>query len=574
MANSRTVVNPFTKSGSGMRRNSRDSSWVTVDSQRSGIQRQAWPDKTVQPVTQDFQHVSQIPPLSQGPDESSTNTRTNFPPSLRTRGLCPVSPTFPNRVLRRDSPVSATEPIDFSRLADTKNGPDSSVSPYYPSSITKLKPTTKQSWWKQGLNRSATPPKPTSDENTASQKRANPSLIDRYRNAKDIYQVGPAGEGQKVWRGYKQFRKEKQSHAEVRQDIPTAEAHEPSRLAPQIPVETLPVHPPWRPLPGQIHTRHEARNSVPKSLHTRKDTGVSERILSHSSCEVPVAFDKTIRQVVDVNKPLPPIPLLQPAPKVRRPMDMESAFMVGIAAANMQQGTYTRVVPQPLKTDQNASKQNAQSTPWWKALADKQATKTSTALKSKISHRGPLMAFNDGQTANVATECGGVGGPAAAISLANKHKDTPFNKPSHMKEKQVNRPPPLNVSQRQKGKQKVRVDDTPPTHWRDMFDTFAISAGKSTMTGANKGRKRKDSDASFACQGLGGSEVGASAAGAGAGVRDPGPSRQVQMRAPGRFYADHEDLAPWPRVTVPRGVSDEARDTRFYQPYYEVLSEY
>ncbi|KAJ4370555.1 hypothetical protein N0V83_005076 [Neocucurbitaria cava] len=411
--------------------------------------------------------------------------------------------------------------------------------------ITRPEPRPQPSWWKQGLNRSEPTPKPTSGGVPVGEVQQKPSLADIYRSAKDIYQVGPAGEGQKVWRGYKQFRTEKQNRTEERQNKPATQTYGSSQPTSQLPGATLLVQPPPQPLPGHVHTGHHVNNPVNKGLLARKNTDMSEAEFSRSSYEVPVAMGRSIRQVIDVNKPLPPVPKLQPAPNSLHPMDMESAFMVGIAAANLQHGTHTRVTPQhPTTTAQPVvSKQGSgtQSTSWWKFLADKQTNR---------SH------------------------------VATTHADN---------KKQTNKPPPplkLNLSYRQKGKQKeAREHDTPPTHWRDVFDTFAIHhhhhhGGKS----ANKAsRKRKDSDVSFACQGI--SDTSFAPVMVARGVRDPGPSRQAEVSRglPGpsrqqaqmhdddarrRFGADAEDWDLVPGPLVP------GRDTRYYQPYHDLLIEY
>ena len=551
MANSRAVVNPFTKNENRMRRNTRDSRWVSDNSGYRRPQQQTGPGKTAQYIPQQFQHVSHTPSMAAYPDEISPKARTHSPPlpQLQTSPP-PVSPTFSDRTFHRDSPVSPIGPIDFSRPEERRKSSDVTVFPYFPSSIKKPELKSKKSWWKQGLNKSSNSPTATSGENMVDEGQASTSLADLYRTAKDIYQVGPKGEGQKIWTSYMQFRKEKQNHTEARQDISAAQAERP-QTAPQFLAAAHSVHPALRPLPGQSHTTFD--RARPKTPLVRQDSGLSEGEFSRSSYEVPLSIDQSIQQAVDVNKPLPPVPQLQPAPRTRHLMDLESAFKVGIAAASMQHPTQRRGESQRPERDQPVSKET-HSGPWWKALADKQTTKAHAALKAKISHTRPLTAFNNGRTANVATECGGVGGPGAATSLPVSRNGAPTSQTSQAKDKkQVKRPPPLNLSEQQKGKQKAR-HETHPMHWREMFDT------------ATKGKKRKDSDTSFACQGLPESYPAVN-------VRDPGTSTQFQMERRS-FDTDDRDFVPGPLFAGRQGDDDGRRDTRFYQPYYDVLGEY
>ena len=63
---------------------------------------------------------------------------------------------------------------------------------------------------------------------------------------------------------------------------------------------------------------------------------------------------------------------------------------------------------------------------WWKK---RQFPKAQAILKSEISHPIPLVASYEGSTTNIAAECGGVGGPAAAVSLPITRTGAPLPQP-------------------------------------------------------------------------------------------------------------------------------------------------
>lgn len=152
------------------------------------------------------------------------------------------------------------------------------------------------------------------------------------------------------------------------------------------------------------------------------------------------------------------------------------------------------------------------------------AFKAPQTLKSKISHPGPLMILGEGIAVNVAAECGGVGGPAAAVSLPVTRTGAPLPRPPsiHERKKEDRRPSPrafhfptihLSPSKRiGKGSEKEKVDESDDSytiHWRGRLVGPAYEAGKSfkqtameTLDGVHVGKRRKTSDISFACQGV------------------------------------------------------------------------
>jgi hypothetical protein len=115
----------------------------------------------------------------------------------------------------------------------------------------------------------------------------------------------------------------------------------------------------------------------------------------------------------------------------------------------------------------------------------------------------------------------------------------------------------------QKGKQKVSHEHiagaSVPRYWRDKLISPGGSNGKSTK---QKGRDRRDSDASFACQGVPQTHQ--------AFVSDPGPSTQFQHDV----NREDERMLPQALFSGVRGGKQSARDTKFYEPYVDVLDEY
>ena len=580
-----------------MRRNISGTRWVSVENENATIRRPG-PDRNVRIETQQSRHVSHaasIPqdvsregvlhsqshsPLAKAAIYDAEDLRhipdphTRLPsvrswssfysddgavspktvtPSSKSQSYAPASPIRNKPKTRRDSPISAFEPIDLSSTVEARKDSDATVFPHFPYTIKKPEAVTKQT-----------------------QGRQDPwNLADLYRNAKDIYNVGPKGEGQKVWSSYKRFRKVQQIHSEI-QEIPLKQMPTPRR--PSAPM--LAAHPSSLSPPSQMNGASDEATTSFESQTLRKDSEVSR-----SSCEVRVRIGPDIQQFVDVTKPLPRIPQLRPAPRSR--LDVESKALppvphvqsapksksrqhvehksskevrmpaaidfVSTAASGVQYPTQWRGARQRTEKGPSRTKNN-KSSQWRKpSLAEivpgyqtpiTTHSKPSTdkaelynETKAKISRPSPITALQDGRTANIAIECGGVGGPGQV------------------------QPP---MSERQKGKQKASHDNTAglafPKHWREKLLSPTGLAGKSMkqMT-----RKRKDSDASFACQGI--EEPSQAYL-----VRDPKPSSQFR---PGEVI-EEGDMLPEPLFSGVRSGKEGIRDTRFYQPYCEVLDEY
>jgi hypothetical protein len=404
------------------------------------------------------------------------------------------------------------------------------------------------------------------------------NLADFFRTAKDIYDVGPKGEGQKLWSSYKQARKGKLELTEIGQrDIEAVLAHR----RPSAP--GLSAHPPNRPPPSEI--RLAARKAVPvtDTLNSRKESDASTSLI-----EVPIHFDRAVQHFVDRSKPLPSIPQLQAAPNTRKqgytnlskplpappssrlypdcdtskpytqalppqsvpryrsqqcnkfPKTCLSTDHVSTAGGKIKYSTHVRGNAQPADVHSSHAKNKNKASHWWKALAEKtsedyvpasrnKAKASTDKLKAAISRPRPFTALQNGLTANVAEECGGVGGPDAAHAR---------------------------LTEGRKGKSKANFIHSPvgmhfPTVWRDKLTSASDSAGKIEA----KQSKKRDSDMSFACAGV---EEDYAAC-----IQDPGPSRQM---------IEDQDMRPEPLFSGTRGGED--RDTKFYGPYHDVLNEY
>jgi hypothetical protein len=411
MVNPRVVANPFTKDDNYMRRNTANTRWV-ADSEHAKV----GPSKNVQYVTPRSQHVSRKASVF---DSISPKAHTLVLPQDKAKPLPPSPPESYKNVARRGSPVSPISPVDFTSSEQNRKHSNATVFPFYPASIKKPEPKSKEFWWKAAIRGDA-PPTPW------------------YRVARDIYNVGPKGEGQKVWKAYQKMRKEKRKDAETKQDNAPAHTQQkkdekPLPLPPPSTNSQGVFYPPLRPRSSQSRKGKE-----PESPRTRKDSGFSS-----TSYEVPLAIDKSFQRTVNASKPLPRVPRLDPAPRARK------TFLASRPAPSPPPATVQR---RAAEEKQRAEKETSHLNPWWKPLADKQSAKPS-GLKARISNPGPLMTL-------------------------------PLLSPKHS----------MSEKKKEKGKQKeVERDDTPPTFWRDRFEFVPPTL---------KQKKKRSSDVSFGCKGV------------------------------------------------------------------------
>ncbi|KAI2479503.1 hypothetical protein Ptr902_08768 [Pyrenophora tritici-repentis] len=310
--------------------------------------------------------------------------------------------------------------------------------------------------------------------------------------------AGPEGEGQKAWKLIQTVRSKQRIDAALKQNAPARiKAHEMyNKPLPRLPLPSHPdgvLYPPLRPRPIQARSESKGKEAEAESWNARKDSDFSQ-----TSYEVPITIDDDIHNTVDASKPLPPASHLSPALKAQKTasqIQFKHEVQPKVKVVN---------VNRPGGSKHDAEKAGGHT--WWKPLPSKAAP----SLKIKISYPGPLMASGKGAVVNIATESGGVGGPAAAVSLPVTRTGAfrPQAQTSYDARKQID-----------KGKM---------------------------------GRKRKSSDASFCCQGVDGELLD-------------------RYQVSDQVASDQEDdMLPLPLFSGTRG----GRDTNFYQPYVEVLDEY
>ena len=524
MTDSRAVINPFAKSEHRMRRNTSNTQWVTAESSST---HQAGPSKKTQIVTPRLRHDSQEASMYE--DADSVSPRTCVVPAVKdsTRSVSPVSPLVSVYTTRRDSPVSAVGAIDFSGLEQARKGSECTVFPYYPASLKKpeTRPATRSDGW--------------------------------YSTARHIYKAGPAGEGQKAWKLFRTLRSEQSVDAAALQQKKGQEMY--NKSLPPLPAPSHPegvLYPPLRPRPIQARSEGKwSKVKVPKSPCARKDSEFSQ-----TSYEVPIAIDGNVHNVVDTNKPLPPAPHLDPAPKAQKTIargQAQTTVQSNGNNNNINSNSNNAVGAARAANSKQGSEKEAAHHAWWKPLPSKAAA---PSLKTKISYPGPLVASSNGLAVNVAVEPGGVGGPAAAISLPVTRTGAFI---PHAQTREAARKEARKEARKGKGKGKDRVKEREAaqhTLWRNRSVGPAYGAGKSfkpTLDDVHHvgRRRRKSSDASFCCQGV-----------------DEAPLGRYQVSV-GRTSAKEEEegaMLPLPLFSGMRG----GRDTKFYQPYVEVLDEY
>jgi hypothetical protein len=372
----------------------------------------------------------------------------------------PMALLYDHPAAWRDSPVSGIDPTDLLAMDEARKNSDATIFPHFPSTIKKL----------------------GSKANSMQGRRSPRNLTDYYHTARAIYEVGPEGEGQKLWSSYKKTRKGKQDRIEVKQE---PLKHVPVPRRPSAP--GLSAHLPMRPPPPQAGIAPMETISSFKHVPVRVRNEFDHPPLA---CKVPVQIGPDIQQFVDVSKPLPPVPCLQPVPKAKQvhtelskplpslpfrsiprptkcvnadlyksfpPAPLLSGIKHGLQVENKSSKrrnlvsitTSGRRRPAQQQKDSLYAKSNLSKpssnkpSPWWKFLTDviserqihdapPVTNKHTGTTNPPISRPRPITALENGRTANVAIECGGVGGPGAAVAH-----------------------PHVQMSEKQKGKQKA-----------------------------------------------------------------------------------------------------------------------
>ncbi|USP79748.1 hypothetical protein yc1106_07022 [Curvularia clavata] len=400
-----------------------------------------------------------------------------------------------------------------------------------------------------------------------------------YRAAKAIYDSGPEGEGQemwKVWKMYQRARKEQRNsdkvsekRGSVRRNVVLEDEKAPPRTPHMRPL--VPRHPPPPPPPPpQVDTVQGPLDGTEKrSMYRPRD----DSCISPSSIEIPVTIDDCIQRTIDTNKPLPAVPCPEPPPETHetvRPMAPASPPLTVKLHDNTK--SPAKKLRSEVKLDYSR---------WRKH----QSPKAQAKLKAKISHPIPLAASYEGSVTNVAAECGGIGGPAAAgpLPIARpgaalpQHQSRNTASTTNTEQREMRRLPPLSFhvpslshnrtksapDVEDKDKAVVR-DDMQPTHWSDTLVGPAYEAGKSIkqsakekLDGVHVVRRRKSSDASFVCQGVVDKRLDRYQVSE-AGEPSPSSGEDETSLVPERLFSGTR----W------------GRNTQFYQPYVDVLDEY
>ena len=578
MVNSREIINPFTN---------------------HPTQRRPGPGKNVRLVTPNSHRISQAVPVSRVTGESSSNgqvqsmsaqARINsvedlrelpYPyktrPSVRSWSSfrdstyghneekplppTPVSPLYERRRARRDSAVSVLAPMGLGFTEDPRIENHAKVLPRF--EYTTNKPGDKIQEDRQNrvhaVHTAASAPHKTETKPPVMQthaRKATNGLVEFYRNARGIYEAGPKDGGHQVWASYKQYKKEKQGHAEVVKQVHAKQTHikdlhrkarEIYRAGPKGEGHGL-----WDSYKqykeaksgrGAVNiAQEEAKASQPAPLlrrsghppaHVHDASPAVGRPsaggYSLASREVPIGLERSPR-FINTNKPLPSIPQLQPAPGSRKQVGRNSPKSSWVTAQEAKVGSTAQ--RWGVGARKPAQEDTVNSTSWWKALAikipeievpslvqGKSDADRQKELKAKISR--PIL-----QQPEIASE--------ANIS---------------------SRPPipcrPEQPSERQKGKQKLNDESTAKHLWQK----YTPDLSSPTLDF----RRRKSSDASFVCAGISDDSW--------AYAQDPGPSRQYRA-------SEHENLRPKSLFSGVRGGHEGPRDTTFYRSYQEVLDEY
>lgn len=596
-----------------MRRNTRGSRWISTKMDIDGSYeqlpvRQAATHNAEYPkdLTKKVPHV-QVPSIrswsslrgsiDDGDDDISPRTTTR-PGRNDVRSA--ISPLNNDPTAWRNSSMSPIEPIDFTATAKEWKVSDGTIFHSFSPEIKKPAGTSKDA-------------------------HGEPELARFCRTARAIYEVGPKGEGQKLWTTYKRIQKGQKQHTEVEQKVPDP------LTAPRRPsAPGLSAHPPTRPAPPD--TEIPIRQAVPlaKNLYPRNHSEVSR-----TSCEVLIQIGPEIKQIVDHSRPLPPMPQLQAVPKARqqgrgrvntskplppnpksnpvceagpsaksnasRPLppvplassarrrkphrlrrSLDSPPLKEYSSSSASNNDYsTQQLNDPQSTDKKSTttKPRNLATHWWKALAD--LTSEEPPIKPTIGRPRPITALESGRTPNLAIECGGVGGEGAIQPK---------------------------LSERAKGKQKVTTTTTTNPHG----DHKAADLLNPHVGGRGAAQPKKLSEVAKGKQKATTTSTSTSTANAGGDKATGLLTPHINLHFPktwldklnppesGRRRVDSDAsfgcvgveqghmayggggvgesgpsrLRPDPLFSGRRGRRAGQRDTKFYRPYEEVLDEY
>ncbi|PVI02619.1 hypothetical protein DM02DRAFT_653435 [Periconia macrospinosa] len=160
------------------------------------------------------------------------------------------------------------------------------------------------------------------------------------------------------------------------------------------------------------------------------------------------------------------------------------------------------------------------SQPTTRSVANRRLpTKQKNISKFEISYPRPMYIPKSDSTANISAVCGGVGGPAAAVSLSRDEEKEEMKKfetstssfqilPTKQPHKRVSSVPPrqrptvTSLNSSSHDEQSTKKSKSSQSFWSDMVNpVMTTTASKFSVVGGGR-RKRNDSDASFGCQGI------------------------------------------------------------------------
>ncbi|KAH8731322.1 hypothetical protein GQ44DRAFT_822258 [Phaeosphaeriaceae sp. PMI808] len=599
------AINSFAKTEKHSKSNATESSrWVSADSEVGYIQHPG-PDNSVRIQMQRSNHISHAVPI-ENHDLDEVALRQSRPPLLQARihdaadlrNLLDFTAQLP-------SVDSRSSGHDENGISPSPQGSHSSKSRVRTLMSSLNSDTIEDSRSRKGSSATIFPSfphnieKPGSEATEAQGIQDSWKIVNVYRSARAIYEAGPEGEGQKVWSSHKQSRKQKQVNARAEYRLFHAQ-----RPAPPAPLERIPLRKMVVPdvsshvseeyrvsgsscevpvrIGREIQQCMHANKALPPvpQLHLKPTLRLHRGTASEKPLPpVPKQSSRSNREK-KVSKPLPSAPQSQPvppspprketkAPERTKPSIEESSIGSTSSRAHHRVQYHTGDSHHLEFEQPNIS--NKKLSPWWKSRTGKKPELNSlgilhekesknklrgAGLKPQISRPRPITAIQKGRTANLAVECGGVGGPGAA-GLKPKSPGYPLGSSSpfsHVGSRKVGSPPFEKMGERQRGKQNVTQEHKagvpPAKHWRTKLHVPHSFA-----------ENRRDSDASFGCVGIEDIyEVDVT------DVRSPTQLQENAVRKEGQFR-------PEPLFSGTRS-GEGMRDSSFYDPYCEVLDEY
>lgn len=454
MAHSSTVANPFTREPHQMRRDTLDTKWV---SSTSGYPKAG---------RQQLQRQEISPALSQCPS----------------RSICPTVSFEDVNDSITSTPVSSTGAAGPQERTKIPSGHINTKSKNATSmSINGAHITMPTSYPRGASGTTAYPAIPSEQFVTKSHTRTEKSpSTGIYKQACQVYKIGPKGEGQKIWKAV--YRSRHDNERPLLEQVDGRSLSGPS--------DNVSRSPTYLPPPNLSYPiSRKSAQTTDGSIHDFSKSPSSRRTgskISNSSGVLNIGVDRSIQSTVDLNKPLP-------------------------------------CLPESLRTTKaSCSLKKASSTPtpfhWWKTFSDQNESRKREMLKAKISYPQPIASVQEIFPTTVEVRkvrvheliahplskpkpTGTIPAPYSPQHLLSQAKEDPGT-PA----KTTSTSPSL--SKRAKSKQKSyrdyeydnEEDNTmlpSPLRWRDKS---AESSARSIRS--SPGKSNRDSDLSFACVGV------------------------------------------------------------------------